>query len=281
MPSRRIYTTSEVVVTMPDDSTGVVGAVTSATYTRDTPREQVACFGKSGQVDTVRTEGTAATMEIVFHPTTNDSVEKSGGAQADGFGTADLEACIKDASKDSPDYSTIVVMGVGKLTSAILTSITAEGSVGALPSITLAFDGVGTADVASVTPDAASYSIANMETVKLVTAGDEEGGYAKGSTSAFAQSATFNWEMPTERIARIGTSPDSVHVYGMPPGTASIATEGIQDSGRITAVEFGAWTFTMDTDSKVSNVTNNMAVGEVGATYNTTTEGVAEGVTCT
>ena len=66
----------------------------------------------------------------------------------------------------------------------------------------------------------------------------------------------------------------------MPPGTSSIATEGIEDAGRITEVSFGAWKFTMDTDSKVSNVTNNMAVGEVGATFNTTTEGVAEGVKC-
>ena len=274
MPSRRIYTTSQVIITPPDDSTATVGAVTSATYTRDTPREQVACFGKSGQVDTVRTEGTAATMEIVFHPTTDDNVGTNG------FNVGDLNELIKDASKDSPKYADVQVKGVGKLTNAILTSITAEGSVGALPSITLAFDGVGTADATSSAATTASFNIANMQTVKLIAGGNEEGGYAKGNITSFAQSATFNWEMPTERIARIGTSPDSVHVYGMPPGTASIATEGIQDSGRITAVEFGAWTFTMDTDSKVSNVTNNMAVGEIGATYNTTTEGVAEGVKC-
>ena len=279
MPSRRIYTSSEVIITTPHATpvTACVGAVTSATYTRDTPREQVAVFGKSGQVDTVRNESTSSTIECVFHPTTGGAVD-AGGASI-GFGTGHLADLMTDVGKDTPTGSTVLVKGVGKLTGALLTSITAEGSVGALPTITMAFDGVGVADTTTATTETAAYSIANMQNVKLETAGNAEGGYSAGSLTSFAQSATFNWEFPVEKLNKISNSPDSATTYGTPPGTSSIAVEGIDDAGRIIEVSFGDWKFKMPIASKVSNVTNNMAVGEVGATYNTTTEGVAEGCT--
>ena len=285
MPNRTIYTTSEVLIggTVAADDViqpmaTVVSAVTSATFTTDTPREQVTVFGKKGQVATVQNESTTSTIEIVFHPwasTTGLLGPDPENTPVDDFLLpADLHNLMLDSEQDNPTGSTILVRGVGKLTKALLTSITAEGSVGALPTITLAFDGNGTQDTGGsvTTTDEASFDIANMTNVALVTGG--------GNTAAYAQTATFNWEMPVEKLNKLGNSVEDATTYGTPPGTASISVEGIDDADEITKVKFGAWNFALDGDARVSNKTNNMAVGEVGATYNTTTEGVASGCVC-
>jgi len=279
MPTRTIYTTSEVTIGASGTVLGdahLVSAVTSATFTQDTPREQVTVFGKKGQVDTVQNESTSSTIEIVFHPYVNTAGLEGVDPEAAGlyFEPTDLKLLMDDSAKDNPTGETILVRGVGKLTAALLTSITAEGSVGALPTITLGFDGNGTVDATAVASiDAASYNIANMETVKLAA--------GTGNTGSYAQTASFNWEMPIEKLNKLGNSVESATTYGTPPGTASISVEGTDDAGVITSVEFGGWTLTLDGDSKKSNVTNNMAVGEIGATYNTTTEGVADGCNST
>lgn len=282
MPTRTIYTTSEVLIgaASGDAIVGVhhLAAVTSATFTQDTPREQVTVFGKKGQVATVQNESTTSTIEVVFHPGINavgmEAPDPTDAAAdpvaATVFTPADLQNLMDDAAQDIPSGSTVLVRGIGKLENAILTSLTAEGSVGALPTITLSFDGTGTVDSTSVaTSDAASYHIANMENVSLAGSG--------GNTSAFAQSATFNWEMPVEKMNKLGNTVAEATTYGMPPGTASISVEGTDDAGAINAVNFGEYLLSLDSDAQVANVTNNMAVGEVGATYNTTTEGVADG----
>jgi hypothetical protein len=281
MANRTIYVSSEVLVGAATDVLGddhAVPAVTSSTYTTDTPREQVSVFGKRGQVATVQNESTTSTIEFVFHPYNEETdLEGPGGAGADFFAPGDLQSLMTDASKDDPTGVTVEVKGVGKLTKAILTSITAEGSVGALPTVTLAFDGTGDSNIPTKLPahtDTASYNIANMEHVHLVA------GQGDSNVNAYAQSATFNWEMPVEKLNRLGQSVNSATTYGTPPGTASVAVEGTEDAGNIKGVKFGKWTFEMDDDSKVTNVTNNMAVGEIGATYNTTTEGVADGCEC-
>ena len=280
MPTRTIYTTSEVTIGAATSSVlgsaHLVSAVTSATFTMDTPREQVTVFGKKGQVDTVQNESTSSTIEIVFHPYVNTAGLEGVDPEAAGlyFEPTDLKLLMDDSAKDNPTGETILVRGVGKLTAALLTSVTAEGSVGALPTITLGFDGNGTVDATAVASiDAASYNIANMETVKLAA--------GTGNTGSYAQTASFNWEMPIEKLNKLGNSVESATTYGTPPGTASISVEGTDDAGVITSVEFGGWTLTLDGDSKKSNVTNNMAVGEIGATYNTTTEGVADGCNST
>lgn len=275
MPTRTIYTTSEVTIGASGTVLGdahLVSAVTSATFTQDTPREQVTVFGKKGQVDTVQNESTSSTIEIVFHPYVNTVGLEGVDPEAAGlyFEPSDLQLLMDDSAKDNPTGETILVRGVGKLTAALLTSITAEGSVGALPTITLGFDGNGVLDTTSVASvDAASYNIANMENVSLQA--------GSGNTASYAQTASFNWEMPIEKLNRLGNSVEAATTYGTPPGTASIAVEGTDDAGVITSVNFGDWTLTLDDDSEKSNVTNNMAVGEIGATYNTTTEGVADG----
>ena len=283
MPTRTIYTTSEVTIGAATSSVlgsaHLVSAVTSATFTMDTPREQVTVFGKKGQIATVQNESTSSTIEIVFHPYANvtglEGPAPTDTADADFLTPADLQLLMNDAALDNPTGETIVVAGVGKLTAALLTSITAEGSVGALPTITLGFDGNGTVDASSVSPDASSYNIANMENVSIDSVG------AGGNTTSYAQTASFNWEMPIEKLNKLGNSVESATTYGTPPGTASISVEGMDSSGAVTGVNFGAWLLKLDSDSKQSNVTNNMAVGEVGATFNTTTEGVADGCVAT
>jgi hypothetical protein len=113
-----------------------------------------------------------------------------------------------------------------------------------------------------------------MEQVKLLEAG------TGGNTSAFAQSATFNWEMPIEKINKLGAGVNDATSYGTPPGTASISVEGTDNPGAIRGVTFGEWYFLMDDDAKESNVTNSMAVGDIGGTFNTTTESTADGAFC-
>ena len=265
MPSRTIYVDSEVLITPPGTATRSVEAVTSATYTTDTPREQVSAFGKDGQVATVQNESTTSTIEIVFHP-----LETGSGTS--GFVPNDLCAIMIDAGKASPTGTIIDVRGIGKLTSAICTSVTAEGSVGGLPTITLSFDGAA-ATATSIDPGetGTSYGIATAENVVLMV------GSGSGNVNAYAQTASFNWEMPVERLNRLGDSVGSATTYGTPPGTSSVSVEGTDDAGAIVEVAFGKFQFSMPHSAQVSNVTNNLAVGEIGATYNTTTEGTAQG----
>ena len=285
----------------------LVPTVTSATFTIDTPRENVTVFGRSGQVDTVQNESTTATIEIVYHPwgTLSSPSDDIPPETASHFHAEDLDALMLDAEQDSPQYAHIWVHGVGALDNALLSSITAEGSVGALPTITLSFDGkpglyrhydatnslmedeaggVGggnpsdgfDGDGATKYTGTSSMDIANMVNVGVRTA---SGTFASSSTK-WVQSATFSWEMPVERINKLGQSPDDAESFGSPPGTSSIAVEGIERTDAIIQASFGSFTFRIPASSQISNVTNNLAVGEVGATYNTTTEGTAAGCTC-
>ena len=255
--------------------TGVVKsieAVTSATYTTDTPREQITVFGKDGQVATVQNESTTSTIEIVFHPLETGRIEDATDFVA--FVPRDLNSLMVDAGKANPTGTTVDVRGIGKLTCAILTSITAEGSVGALPTITCSFDGTGAAGSATSAGDTGiTYDVATAANVALMLAS------GSGNVCSWAQTASFNWEMPVERLNRLGNALTDAVTYGNPPGTSSISVEGTDSSGAIVEVAFGKFHFKMPHASAVSNVTNNMAVGEVGATYNTTTEGTAQGCT--
>ena len=283
MAKRIIYVSSEVLIGAAADVIGAdhaVAAVTSSTYTTDTPREQVSVFGKRGQVDTVQNESTTSTIEFVFHPYDDDGTQVPEGAQAGGsdyFTPVDLNTLMVDSSKDEPTGVTVVVAGVGKLTAAILTSITAEGSVGALPTITLSFDGTSADtgfDALAAHTNTASYDISNMSDVALGAGG------GTSNVSAYAQTASFNWEMPVEKLNKLGAGVNDAVTFGSPPGTSSISVEGTSDAGNIINVTYGAWKFALPTESNVSNITRNMAVGEIGMTFNTTTEGVADGCTC-
>jgi hypothetical protein len=282
MAHRTIYNTSEVTITAADAGHGIgdtterlLNAVTSATYTTDTPREQVNVFGKKGQVDTVQNESTTSTIEVVFHPWNTDNKMEGpdpADVSANHITAAHVNSMMADSALDDPKFVNVKCASVGTLTNALLTSLTAEGSVGALPTITMSFDGVGSANTEVVTADTASYDIATMTNVKLITAG------SGGNSLAWAQSATFNWEMPVEKLNKLGNSVNAAVSYGVPPGSASISVEGTENAGNIQKIAVAdLWFFALDSDSAVANVTNNLAVGEVGATYNTTTEGVADG----
>jgi hypothetical protein len=277
MATRTLYTKSEVTLDSTvhvENNEVLVNGVTSATYTKDTPREQVTVFGKQGQIATVQNESTSATIEFVFHPYEGTTGLEGPDPENDTsyFKPLHMNNLMNDAAEDTPTGQAISVGGVGRLTSAILTSITAEGSVGALPTITCSFDGTYVSDAPPkvTTSDTQSFTVANMADVSVTD----------GATSAYAQSATFNWEMPIEKLNKLGNSVDSATTYGTPPGTASISVEATDSVVKTVGVKFGDWNFNLDDDSDISNQTNNLAVGEIGATYNTTTEGVADGCTC-
>ena len=142
---RIIYQSESVAV----DGVTAIG-VQSCSYGLDVTREDVLQFGDLGAVDRIILEAPVANMEVSMYVNglagskLNNIVQK--GVAGSGID------CVVSLGSEGNDYESGTTTNNVKITSGSLTSLSAEASVGAIPTLTLGFEGtdlayfVGTGD---------------------------------------------------------------------------------------------------------------------------------------
>ena len=97
---------------------------------------------------------------------------------------------------------------------------------------------------------------------------------------ASVQNTTFSWDVPVERVMSLGLAPSEASTFPNPPGTASITAQGMDMPYNITGIVVGGYKFSLGTQARVSSREHNLAVGDVGATYNITMDATADSCIC-
>lgn len=295
--TRKIYTNS--VLTILSNHTDLHGGsnpgvklyakpdtVQNATFTLTIPRADVNAFGVKGVVARPTLEAHSANIEFSFIPRTaggtssENAAADAGTSQLEegdetpvGPNTAalselDINALMDDTLQNSPKYVAVDVQEVGALKNALMTSFSADASVGALPTFSMSFIGaVGVGDYAGGSSEASGGATATTLSVvepKDITVGT--------STQGCVQSLAWAWDIPVELVLCLGGDPASDgEALSSPPGTASKTIEGlaeVAEANALTVSNIGVYQFNIGAASEIDSRTHNMAVGELFATYN-------------
>lgn len=290
--SRTIYSQSEVRITTGDYNAAqtafaVVSGVQSASVSFNTPRQNVNSFGVRGIIDKVQVEPETATATLSF-------ILPSGQGGGNHLTPTRINDLMANSLLDTPTGFNISVAGIGCVYSGVLSSITVNAAVGDLPTCELTFEGIPSGgspsqDLDNELPDkitpvtAITYPVLTPDKVSglLAGVGDEiasgnPDSNSNGNFGASVQTASFSWEIPVERILSLGSSVTDAAVFTTPPGTASITAEGLDMPSGITGLIVGGYKFAIGTSAKQVTREHNLAVGEVGATYNVTMEATAD-----
>ena len=268
--SRIVYTHSGLSI-VSGGATIDVETAQNATVTFNIPRENVNVFGKSGTVDRPQLDAADATLEFSMIPQDTGETPGLTAAILDGF--------IDDTLANAPTRITsVAAAGVGQINNALMSSLSAEASVGTMANMSLSFTGTPVVAVpaAAATGTAAAM---NLVTPKDITVADAS------YSIACAQSASASWDVPVETVLCLGGDPEDsadVHTFGNPPGTASFTIEGL-DAGlayTATPVDYalgiGLYTWTLKL-GRVDSQTNSLAVGDVFGTFNYVIGGTGDG----
>lgn len=289
--NRTIYTQSEVRILSGNPATAfaVVSGVQSASVSYSSPNKTVNAFGSRGIIDNVQLEPETAS-------TTFSYILPSGTGFGAHISPVMLNGLMQNSLLDVPEPLHITVPGIGRVISGYLSSITINASVGDLATCEMTFEGVPSGgmvgnDADGEMPDkiasiaAIAYGVLTPANISGIgpTAVTEDGSPATNDIGGFgsaAQSASFSWEVPVERVMSLGTSPSEATSFTNPPGTSSMTVEGMDLPLGITGLIVGGFKFGLGTKGKVSSREHNLAVGDVGATFNVTVDATADSCTC-
>ena len=291
--TRTIYTQGKLTIDSgATTSWAVLSGVQNATYSINTPRENVNQFSAKGLIDKVQVAPTEATITCSFIIPNK--------AQASGLHIAPsaLNGLIQMGSLTSnlPNI-TVTAGGLGQITGAILSSINVNAAAGELPTMELTFQGIPPTNPIDTDSEVNSTKVSTppIATTYLVTTPDIISGFAAGGPISFTagdsntdaiRTATFAYDMPVERIQRLGESVDLATPFGNPPGTASITLEGTNvaningDISTFSGLVVGPYQFIIGGRLNVVSREHSMAVGDVAASYNVNFEGTADAVLC-
>jgi hypothetical protein len=295
--SRTIYSQSQVKLTTGDFGVAqtdfaVISGVQNASVTFNTPRQNVNSFGVRGIIDKVQVEAETATATLSF------ILPQVTGA-GNHLSPVKLNQLMQNSLLDTPTGINVSVAGLGCVYSGVLASVTINAAVGDLPTCELTFEGIpsggsATQDYDGELPDkitavsASTYYVLTPDKVSGVvnTQNIVEGGNGNpasnniGNFGASAQSASFSWEIPVERVLSLGASVNDAAVFTTLPGTSSLTAEGLDMPSGIDGLIVGGYTISVTNAKQVSRE-HSLAVGEVGATYNVTMESTADSCTIT
>jgi hypothetical protein len=223
MARNRIIYQSQVVEI--DGST--IEGVQSVTYGLDVTREDINQFGELGAVDRIVLEAPVANTETSFYlggmPSKSDSEASLSGllVRAITGGTVNIRIGLDEdegADYDGQDATVNLISGN-------LTSMNVEASVGAIPTVTLGFEGTDltyaagsaigapTSSIPFATQSGVVVSLQSPETVH----------------HTHVQSATVNFDLGLEGLQKLGSA-DAPYVYARVPSfpaTASLTLESL------------------------------------------------------
>ena len=274
---RVVYTQSGIKITSAKTATGGIDlqTVQNATFTVNIPRENVNTLGAEGTVFRPQLDAPDASIEFNIVPAVSGSPKWSATVADDFIDTA-------LAGDPSGDQATVEALGIGKVESALMNSLSCEATVGAMANMTISFTG----SPSTAAPPVTLAAPASPTTLTLVESKDvtvDDGTFK----SACAQSASVAWDLPVVNVLCLGgdpRDPSKVYPFGNPPGTASITVEGLDDALRWNAgstdykLSIGAFEFEL-AGGFVDSQTNSVAVGDVFATFNYVIGGTADSFT--
>jgi hypothetical protein len=299
--TRKIYTNSTVEIA--GNTTALSGGtdaseklyakpdtVQNATYTLTIPRADVNAFGVKGVVARPRLEAESANIEFSFIPeyvagtSTDAQLEDAGGSDTPSNDPAtaklsemDINAMMHDTLANSPVYVAVQVQEVGQIVNALMTSFSADASVGALPTMTLSFIGSQASTqhsffAANSAGAGGSESASGGGAAAAITVVEPQHVFATTPTGhGCVQSLAWAWDIPVELVLCLGGNPTTAgEALSSPPGTASMTLEGlaeVTDANKLTGSNIGAYHFDIG-NGEVDSRSSNMAVGELFATYN-------------
>ena len=291
--TRTIYTQGKLTI---DSGTttdwAVLSGVQNATYSINTPRENVNQFSAKGLIDKVQVAPTEATITCSFIIPSKAQIAAAPGLH---ITAAELNGLIEMGSltSDLPNM-TVTAGGLGKITGAILSSININAAAGELPTMELTFQGIPPTNPIDTDSEVDATKVSNppIAATYLVTTPDIISGYRQGSAVSFTagdsntdaiRTATFAYDMPVERIQRLGESVNLATPFGNPPGTASLTLEGtnVANITDFSGIVIGPYVFAIGGALNVVSREHSMAVGDISASYSVNYEGTADAVVCT
>lgn len=286
--NRTIYTKSQVKILSGSDAGpwAVISGVQNASVTFNSPNQTVNAFGSRGIVDNVKLEPETATTTFSFILPTATGVGLH-------VSPVMLNQLMQNSLLDSPAPMHVEVAGIGKVISGYLSSINVSAAVGDLATCEMTFEGVPSGGIAGNDADgelpdqiasvtATTYQVVTPDRVSGLGPAVTNDGNSNPATNdvagfgACVQNAAFSWDVPVERVMCLGESVSSATTFTNPPGTSSLTAEGMDMPLGITGLIIGGYTFRIGENGKVSSREHNLAVGDVGATYNVTVESTAD-----
>jgi len=288
--TRTIYTQGTLIIDSGATTNwAVLSGVQNVSYSLNTPRENVSQFSAKGLVDKVQVAPTEGTITCSF------IIPDSTTALGDHITAAELNGLMQNAQlTDNPLPNMIITAGgLGKISGAVLSSINVNAAVGDLPTMELTFEGVPLTNPVDTDAEAGGSKkspIPVATTFNVVTptfvsgfAGDVKVDLTAGDSSDDSiQTFTFGWDMPVERIQRLGESVNATQPFGNPPGTATMSLEGtnIPNIANLSGIAVGPYTFAIGGRVDIISREHSMAVGDVSASFTVNYEGTADAVVC-
>lgn len=290
--NRTIYTSSQarILSGSSDVAWAVVSGVQNASVTFSSPNTPVNAFGSKGIIDNVQMEPQTATATFSF-------ALPSGTGNGSHISPTMLNQLMQNSLLDTPEPIHVRIAGIGTVISGFLSSFSVNATVDDLATCEMTFEGVPSGgmvgnDTDGELPDkispvaAISYPVLTADRISGFGGGANEGGGGNPGTNNIAgfgasvQNATFSWDVPVERVMSLGLSPSQADTFPNPPGTASITAQGMDMPLNITGIIVGGYKFSLGTQARVSSREHNLAVGDVGATYNITMDATADSCVC-
>lgn len=287
--TRTIYTQGTLIIDSGATTNwAVLSGVQNASYSLNTPRENVSQFSAKGLIDKVQVAPTEGTITCSF------IIPNSATTLGDHITAAELNGLMQNAQlTDTLPNMIVTAGGLGKISGAVLSSINVNAAVGDLPTMELTFEGVPLTDPVDTDaeaagtknaspPVAAAFNVVTPTFVSGFAGGVKVDLTAGDSTTDSVQTFTFGWDMPVERIQRLGESVNATQPFGNPPGTATMSLEGtnIPNIANLSGIAVGPYTFAIGGRVDVVSREHSMAVGDVSASFTVNYEGTADAVIC-
>ena len=293
--SRVVYTKSGLTLTPSNalvngGSPFDVQTAQNATYTVNVPRENVNSIGYEGPVDRPQLDAADASIEFTFIPH-----DATGSGSITFTGARVGEMIQHETKSQAPSGTQVTADGIGQVDKALMGSLTADASVGALATMTASFTGApntstGTAN-ATATASGLTVNLVepkDLSAVALASTSTDTSG--AGFDQPCAQSVAVAWDLPIVNVLCLGSDPTNsanYNPFGNPPGTSSITIEGLSEALNYTSnsvanvnyvINIGEFDFTL-INGKIDSQTNSVAVGEVFSTFNYVIGGTGDGFT--
>ena len=233
MPRNRIIYQSQAVALSGASTSNLpltINGVQSVTYGIEVGREDVNQFGALGAIDRVILEAPTATQEVSFHFPNGTGLGGSGltalvleAVVTGSLGTAVDGLIVALDSQEGGDYDS--ANETVSLVSGRLSSFSLEASVGAIPTITLGFEGTSLTYGTETINIPVSYSNALTSftgAVLTINTGQGTSGHM-----AHPQSATLSFDLGSEGLQQLGVNNLVYARVPTFPATATLEVEGI------------------------------------------------------
>jgi len=144
--TRTIYTQGKVTL-----KTGALGALTNfavvsgvqnASFSMETPRENVNSFGFKGLVDKVQVAPETASISFTYVLPKNNIETDAYGANANHLSPSKISGLMGDALADTHSGVHVEIAGIGCLISGVMSSFSVNASAGELATVDMTFEGI-------------------------------------------------------------------------------------------------------------------------------------------